>query len=68
MQAFVMLLIVLIGVFGLMRKYQKAIWVIIGVMIIGMATKVATHHLPFNPTDTYHYALVAMIYCFGRAV
>jgi len=67
-QSFTMLLVVLIGVFGLMKKNQRAIWVIIGVMIIGLATKVATHHLPLNPTDTYHYALAVMIYCFGRVV
>lgn len=67
-QALTMLVVMLIAVFGLLRKYQKAIWIVIGVMIIGLATKVVTHHLPFNPTDTYHYALAAMIFCFGKAV
>lgn len=67
-QALAMLLVMLIAVFGLLRKYQKAIWIVIGVMIIGLATKVINHHLPFNPTDTYHYALAGMILCFGKAV
>jgi hypothetical protein len=67
-QSFTMLLVMLIAVMGLLRKYQKAIWIVIGVMIIGLATKVATNHLPFNPTDVYHYALAAMILCFGKAV
>lgn len=67
-QAFTMLLVMLIAVFGLMKKYQKAIWIVIGVMIIGLATKVASNHLPLNPTDVYHYALAAMILCFGKAV
>ncbi len=67
-QALTMLLVMLIAVFGLLRKYQKAIWIVIGVMIIGLATKVATNHLPFNPIDMYHYALAAMVLCFGKAV
>lgn len=67
-QAFTMLLVMLIAVFGLMKKYQKAVWIVVGVMIIGLATKVANNHLPFNPTDVYHYALAAMVVCFGKAV
>jgi len=67
-QAFSMLLVMLIAVFGLMKKYQKAVWIVVGVMIIGLATKVANNHLPFNPTDVYHYALAAMVVCFGKAV
>jgi hypothetical protein len=67
-QAFSMLVVMLIAVMGLLRKYQKAIWIVVGVMIIGLATKVANNHLPFNPTDTYHYALAVMILCFGKAV
>jgi hypothetical protein len=67
-QAFTMLLVMLIAVFGLMKKYQKAVWIVVGVMIIGLATKVASNHLPLNPTDVYHYALAAMILCFGKAV
>lgn len=66
-QAFTMLLVMLIAVFGLLRKYQKAIWIVIGVMILGIATKVVQNHLPLNATDTYHYALAAMIWCFGKA-
>ena len=67
-QALTMLWVMLIAVYGLLRKYQKAIWIVIGVMMIGLATKVATNHLPFNPTDIYHYARAAMILCFGKAV
>jgi hypothetical protein len=67
-QALTMLLVMLIAVFGLMRKYKKAIWIVIGVMILGIATKVATQHLPFSPIDVYHYALAAMVLCFGKAV
>ncbi|RDB06659.1 DUF6962 family protein [Runella aurantiaca] len=67
-QAFTMLVVMLIAVFGLMQKYQKAIWIVIGVMILGIATKVATQHLPFSPIDVYHYALAAMVFCFGKAV
>ena len=67
-QALTMLLVMLIAVFGLLRKYQKAIWIVIGVMILGIATKLVGNHLPLNATDTYHYALAAMVWCFGKAV
>ncbi|MFN4146521.1 MAG: hypothetical protein ACK4GN_11910, partial [Runella sp.] len=67
-QSFAMLVVMLIAVFGLLAKYQKAIWIVVGVMIIGLATKVPTHHLPINSTDAYHYALAGMVLCFGKAV
>ena len=67
-QSFAMLLAMLIAVFGLLRKYHKAIWIVVGIMIIGLATKVTTNHLPLNPTDVYHYALAGMVLCFGKAV
>jgi hypothetical protein len=56
------------AVWGLMKKYQKAIWIVVGIMVIGLATQVFSRFLPFNPTDIYHYALVAMMVCFGRSV
>lgn len=63
-----MLIGMLFAVWGLMRKYKKAIWIIAGIMIVGIATKVMGKHIPFDPTDVYHYALVAMVWCFGKSV
>jgi hypothetical protein len=66
--SFTMLLAMVIAVFGLLRKNMKALWVVIGVMILGLATKVVSNQVPLNPTDVYHYALAAMVVCFGKAV
>lgn len=64
----VMLLCMIIAVLGLLRKNIKALWIVIGIMILGLATKVGSNHLPFNSTDIYHYALAAMVVCFGKSV
>ncbi len=56
------------AVWGLMKKYQKSIWIVVGIMVIALGTQVFNRFLPFNPTDIYHCSLVAMMYCFGRAV
>ncbi len=56
------------AVWGMTKKYQKSIWIVAGIMVIALGTQVLNRLLPFNPTDVYHYSLVAMMYCFGRAV
>ncbi len=67
-QSLGMLLGMLFAVWGLMKKYKKAIWIVVGIMIVGVATKITNTDLPLNPTDIYHFALVAMVWCFGKAV
>lgn len=67
-QALGMLIGMLFAVWGLMRKYQKSLWIIIGIMIVGIATKIVGKHIPLDPIDVYHYALVAMVWCFGKSV
>jgi hydrogenase/urease accessory protein HupE len=56
------------GVWGLMKKYQKSIWIIVGIMVIGIATKLLGQYLPFDSVTVYHFALMAMVICFGKAV
>jgi hypothetical protein len=67
-QSLGMLVGMCIAVWGLMKKYQKSIWIVAGIMVIALGTQVLNRFLPFNPTDIYHYSLMAMMYCFGRAV
>ena len=63
-----MLVAMLIAVFGLLQKYKKALWIVIGIMIIGIATKLMANYSATVATDMYHYALAGMILCFGKAV
>jgi hypothetical protein len=56
------------GVWGLMKKYQKSIWIIGGIMVIGLATKLFGQYLPFDSVTVYHVALMAMVISFGKAV
>jgi len=66
-QSLGMLAIMLIAVYGLARGYRKATWIIVGIMIAGIATKMPTQNW-LNATDFYHYSLAAMLICFGKAV
>jgi hypothetical protein len=62
-----MLAVMLISVYGLARGYKKAIWLIVGIMIVGIATKMPLRNY-ISPTDLYHYALAMTLVCFGKAV
>jgi hypothetical protein len=63
-----MLIGMILAVYGVYRKQQNMIWVIVGIMIVGIATKVVSQHIPLSPTDVYHYSLAIAIYCFGKSV
>lgn len=66
-QSLGMLAIMLIAVYGLARGYKKATWIIVGVMVAGVATKMPTQNW-LNATDFYHYSLAATLICFGKSV
>ncbi len=62
-----MLLIMLMAVFALLRRNKQAIWLVIAVMLAGLATKGGALNLPLSPIDLYHYSLAGALICFGRA-
>lgn len=65
-QSLGMLAAMLIAVYGLRQKYQKAIWIIVGVMTVGIATKMPAQNF-INAIDIYHYSLAVTLLCFGKA-
>jgi hypothetical protein len=67
-QSFGMLVVMLLAVWSLFMRNRKAIWLVVGIMLVGLSTKILPNHLPFNPTDAYHYALALALVCFGKAV
>jgi hypothetical protein len=66
-QSLGMLATMLIAVYGLARGYRKATWIIAGIMIVGIATKMPAQSF-FNATDLYHYSLALTLVCFGKSV
>lgn len=62
------LLVMLLGVFGLMRRVPNALWVVIAVMLSAIATKAVSFADLFNPIDFYHYILAFSLLAFGKAV
>ena len=65
-QSLGMLATMLVAVYGLLQKYQKATWIIVGVMTVGIATKMPAQNF-INAIDLYHYSLTATLLCFGKA-
>lgn len=66
-QSLGMLATMLIAVDGLARGYRKATWIIVGIMIVGIATKMPAQPF-FNVPDLYHYSLALTLICFGKSV
>lgn len=62
------LLVMLLGVFGLMRRIPNALWIVIAVMLAAIATKADAFATLFNPIDFYHYMLALSLLAFGKAV
>ncbi|MCY7358535.1 MAG: hypothetical protein LH609_13970, partial [Rudanella sp.] len=62
------LLVMLLGVFGLMRRMPNALWIVIAVMLAALATKASSFDTLFNPIDFYHYMTALSLLGFGKAV
>lgn len=62
------LLVMLLGVFGLMRQASNSLWIVIAVMLAALATKANSFTELFNPTDFCHYMLALSLLAFGKAV
>lgn len=67
-QSLSMLIIMLLAVFGLLRQERYAIWIVLAIMILGLATKLPSNGMPLHSTDVYHYAVALALICFGKAV
>ncbi|OIN58881.1 DUF6962 family protein [Arsenicibacter rosenii] len=61
------LIVMLLGVYGLLQRDIRSVWIIAAVMIMALATKTPSLPRPINPVDFYHYALVCALLCFGKA-
>ncbi len=62
------LLVMLLGVFGLMRRVPNALWIVIAVMVSAIATKASSFATLFDPVDFYHYMIALSLVAFGKAV
>ncbi len=65
--ALAILLVMLLAVFALLRKQHWAVWIVVAVMLMALATKVNKVALPIHPTDAYHYLLALGLLSFGKA-
>ncbi|MBO0935137.1 hypothetical protein J2I47_01125 [Fibrella sp. HMF5335] len=61
------LLVMLLAVFALLRQQRWAVWIVVAVMLMALATKVDKVALPIHPTDAYHYLLALGLLSFGKA-
>ena len=64
-----MVIVLLIAFLGVMRRDPRASWIVLAVMILALATRLAqSKNLPISPIDFYHYTLSLSMLCFGKAV
>ncbi|MFC5409648.1 DUF6962 family protein [Larkinella bovis] len=64
-----MVIVLLIAFLGVLRRDPRASWIVLAVMILAVATRVAElKNLPIHPIDFYHYTLSLSLLCFGKAV
>ena len=65
--ALAILLVMLLAVFALLRKLHWAVWIVVAVMLMAIATKVNNMALPIHPIDAYHYLIALSLLSFGKA-
>lgn len=65
--SFSMVIVMLIAFLGLLRRDPRASWIIFGVMILALSTKIKAGDLPIHPVDFYHYILALAFVFFGKA-
>jgi len=69
-QSLAMVIVLLTACLGLMRRSARAVWIVFGIMILAVATKLLGSpgvSLPINRIDFYHYSLTLMLLCLGKA-
>ncbi|GAB3259957.1 hypothetical protein GCM10027347_23930 [Larkinella harenae] len=63
-----MIVVLLIAFLGVIRRDTRASWIVLAVMILALATRVAQlQNLPMHPVDFYHYTLSLSLLCFGKS-
>lgn len=67
-QSLGILVVMLLAVLGLLRRQMWAVWLVVAVMLMGIATKAAAFNQVLSPTDFYHYAVALALLGFGKAV
>jgi hypothetical protein len=67
-KAFCIVVTLLICCLGLGNRQKSALWVIISMMLIALATKSKILPLPMHPQDVSHYMTALAIMCIGWAV
>lgn len=67
-QSLGILVAMLLAVFGLLRRQVWAVWLVVAVMLMGIATKATAFGQLISPTDFYHYAVALALLGFGKAV
>ncbi len=67
-QSIGILTVMLLAVWGLLRREMWAVWLVVAVMLMGIATKASAFGQLIAPTDFYHYAMALSLLGFGKAV
>lgn len=67
-QSLGILVVMLLAVFGMLRRHMWAIWLVVAAMLMGIATKATAFDQLISPTDFYHYAMALALLGFGKAV
>lgn len=62
------LIVMLLGVFGMLRRTPNAPWIVIAVMLAAIATKAESFAELMDPIDFYHYMMALSLLAFGKAV
>jgi drug/metabolite transporter (DMT)-like permease len=66
-QALAILSVMLLAVYALRQRHPAALWVVVAVLLLGIATKASAFRDRIDPTDFYHYITAAALLSFGRA-
>ncbi len=67
-KAFCIVVTLLICCLGLGNRQRSALWVILSMMCLALATKSKVIPLPMHPEDINHYLMALAIICIGKAM
>ena len=61
------LVLMLLGVFSLLQRNKRGLWIVLAAMMMGLSTKAEAFNAVIHPTDFYHYATALALWFFGKA-
>lgn len=61
------LVLMLLGVFSLLQRNKRGLWIVLAAMMMGLATKASNFYSFIHPLDFYHYAITGSLWFFGKA-